>query len=100
MEEKLNPCDTALYSACDEVLHYVWDPIGVSGIPETRDEYYGYVPTVFSMVRNNQNVTNIAAYLTEITTERMGLAKNEEHDIYVAGLLLKWKKIIDEKHTR
>ena len=33
-----------LHRRTDEVLHYIWDPIGVSGVPTARDEYSGYVP--------------------------------------------------------
>jgi hypothetical protein len=28
----------------DEVLHYLWDPIGVAGEVMACDEYMGYVP--------------------------------------------------------
>lgn len=30
----------------DEVLFYVWDPIGVSDIPEARGEYSSYTMTI------------------------------------------------------
>ena len=42
--------DKELYRRCDEVLHYLWDPIGVKGCPGARDEYDSYVPQVFSLV--------------------------------------------------
>lgn len=73
MSSKLSPKDQALYSAVDEVLHYIWDPIGVSGVPQARDEYHGYLPHVFSLVRNGANDEIIAVYLGELVRERMGL---------------------------
>ncbi len=60
MGEKLNPQDLALYRAVDEVLHYIWDPIGVSGSPEARDEYQGYLPHVFGLVREGRDDEAIA----------------------------------------
>ena len=42
MGRGISSLDEELYRRVDEVLHYLWDPIGVAGIPEARDEYYGY----------------------------------------------------------
>lgn len=61
--ERDAPPDLALYRAVDEVLHYIWDPIGVSGVPEARDEYQGYLPQVFKLVRERQSEETIANYL-------------------------------------
>lgn len=33
-----------------EILHYLWDPIGVRGIPEARDEYDSYVAHVGALL--------------------------------------------------
>ena len=46
----LPPLELELYKRCDEVLHYVWDPIGISDVPEARDEYESYLPTVWRLV--------------------------------------------------
>lgn len=40
MGHKLSQADMDLYRAVDEVLHFIWDPIGVRGFPEARDEYH------------------------------------------------------------
>lgn len=50
MGHKLPPDQMALYRRIDEILRNDWDPIGVSGIPEARDEYYDYLPIVFRLV--------------------------------------------------
>ena len=58
---KLPPNEAALYKRCDEVLHYVLDPIGVSGSVETRDEYDAYVPPIFALV--NENASQVFTYI-------------------------------------
>ncbi len=97
MEIKLSRPEEVLYRAVDEVLHYVWDPIGVAEAPRARDEYYSYLPQVFLLVKENAAATEIADYLSEISTENMGLNENRAHDLKVAKLLLRWKVVIDEK---
>lgn len=86
--------DTDLYRMVDEVLHYVWDPIGVSTEPRARDEYYAYVPSVFSLVRDDRNAREIAAHLRSIAVERIGLSAAPEAEANVARLLLEWKELI------
>jgi hypothetical protein len=97
MGAKLSQPERDLYIAVDEVLHYIWDPIGVAGVPQARDEYHGYLPQVFSLVRNGENEQVIADYLALITTENMGLSMNLQHDLEVARILIDWKESIDEK---
>ena len=94
MGQKLSEPDLALYRAVDEVLHYVWDPIGVSLHPEARDEYRGYLLQVFGLLREGADEAKIAAYLTGITQERLGLSPRSDHDLEVACLLLSWKQSI------
>jgi len=92
MGQKLSPQDMALYRAVDEVLHYLWDPIGISCVPQARDEYHGYLPQVFSMLRKGADESQLAGYLTTVTTERMGLSPRTDHDREVARVLLDWKE--------
>lgn len=95
----MSPNDVALYRAVDEVLHYVWDPIGVSSVPEARDEYHAYLPQVFGLVRGGNDVKIIAEHLTRITVDRMGIAPRPEHDRGVAEVLLDWKRVNDQLHS-
>lgn len=92
MGQKLSAPHSALYRAVDEVLHYVWDPIGASAFPQARDEYHGYLPQVFGMLRDGADESTIAAYLTSVTTERMGVSSRPDHDRKVARVLLDWKE--------
>jgi len=41
MRQGLGAEDSRLHPAISEVLHYIWDPSGVAGVPEARDEYDG-----------------------------------------------------------
>lgn len=99
MGEKLSISDQELYRRTDEVLHYVWDPIGVAEVPNARDEYHSYLPQVFGLLKANANAEQIADYLFKISTEQMGLNGNRAHDIRTAEVLLDWKGVILEKHS-
>lgn len=96
----MSPKDAALYRAVDEVLHYIWDPIGVSDAPQARDEYHSYLPQIFGMIRDGAESTEVAAHLGKIATETMGLFRNSDHDLKVASILLDWKEAIDEKFAQ
>ena len=97
MGQKLPPQEMKLYRQVDEILHYMWDPIGVAGIAQARDEYYSYLPQVFKLVLDNKNKNEIASYLTEIEINRMGLTANTIVALKVAEILLKNREaIIDE----
>ena len=75
----------------DEILHYVWDPIGVSGMPQARDEYDADVPTVVQMLFDGAHEEAVAHYLHGIVVERMGLASKSSsamHTQKVAKLLV------------
>jgi hypothetical protein len=76
--EKLPPQELELYKRCDEVLHYLWDPIGVAGAPGARDEYRSYLPNVFALV------------------QAMGLRARPERARQVAEVLRDWRKWIWE----
>jgi len=92
---QLSPSDLALYRAVDEVLHYLWDPIGVAGMPEARGEYHGYLPRVFGMLKDGANEAQLSQFLCSITTERMGLSARLDHDRVIASQLMAWKMAID-----
>jgi hypothetical protein len=96
MGEKLKESELKLYRATDEVIHYLWDPIGISEIPEARDEYYSYLPQIFAMLQANKPAIEIAVHLKWIATERMGLTDRPEKNLEVASLLIYWKEVIDK----
>lgn len=79
----------------DEVLYYVWDPIGVSDSPYARGEYSSYVPGILQLIFANSPAEKISSHLTSIVRMQMGLIPNEERERRVADLILQHKDAID-----
>ena len=96
MGQKLPPRELELYKRCDEVLHYIWDPIGVAGAPGARDEYYNYLPQVFTLVRDNADPAEIVAFLTAIEEQSMGLSADFNRAQETVEVLFEWRKWIWE----
>lgn len=59
----------------DEIMHYIWDPIGVAGTPQARDEYDSYVPQVIKRLFADATAEEIAQYLDSIESDSMGLTR-------------------------
>ena len=78
MGKKLPPDQLVLYKRIDELLWSDWDPIGVYGVPEARDEYHSYLPAVFALAMRPGDVAEIADYLHAIETVNMGLGGSRE----------------------
>lgn len=95
---KVTQQDQELLKRIGEVLHYIWDPIGVAGIPQARDEYDAYASRVFSLVKKNATQDDIASYLMATCTEHIGLSENRQHDDDTARIILNWaQEIFQEK---
>ena len=92
MGKKLPSDQLELYKRIDEILFYKWDPIGVSDMDWSRDEYHGYLPRVFAMALEYSEPEDIANYLNEISTNNMGLDSRPEHDMTIAKLVLSVKE--------
>ncbi|MCA9562983.1 MAG: hypothetical protein KC561_05815 [Myxococcales bacterium] len=95
MPREFSDADVELYRRIDEILHYVWDPIGVRHIPQARDEYDGYVPGLFAMLQGGADSAQVATYLSEVVESRMGLTGDSAHSRKVAELLVDWKEHLD-----
>ena len=81
-----------LTNRVDEVLYYLWDPIGVSDEPCARGEYSTYVGSIVSLL-NDDKEDKIAKRLSEIETTSMGLTKNDTKNKLIA------KRLIEEKYA-
>lgn len=95
--------ERALYDSLtrrvSEILHYVWDPIGVSGIAQARDEYDDYVPQVVKLILEERTQEVIAHYLYQVEGERMGLtvgSRPSDHVEEVAEMLLAHYAVLRE----
>ena len=80
----------------DEVLYYLWDPIGVANAPCARAEYASYVPAVTQLVEQNDDKAPISEFLAAIIAERMELTPDTKKCDYVSALLLEHKRAIRE----
>ena len=86
--------DQELMIAIDEVVHYLWDPIGIAWLPEARDEYKGYIPELFIRTKSGQ-ISEIIAYMEWMVIERMGLPYfNQVKALKIAKFLLQWRDLI------
>jgi len=95
MRQARNRGKSALHRRCDEVLYYVWDPIGVSGIPQARDEYESYVPHVCALLRDGAGQEAIAEYLASAVGEAMGLKPDVARGHEVASILVNWAEFLE-----
>jgi hypothetical protein len=80
----------------DEVLHYIWDPLGVAGVPEARDEYRGYLPKVTELT-NEGDPRILAEYLHETETKSMEVAGDVENCLEVAEIIFDWKQVVFDR---
>ena len=83
-----------LWNVADEVLHYVWDPLRICGMPQARDEYHSYLLEVVKLLCGGADEAEIAAFLQSVATEGMGLELRPDHHRKVARILLDWKEWI------
>lgn len=79
----------------DEVLYYVWDPIGVSDTPAARGEYSSYTMTILKYVIE-EDLKKIASQLNKIESSSMGLTTNETKNLKIAALLVEFKYAVEE----
>jgi hypothetical protein len=97
MGERLPPEQAQLYRRVDEVLHYLWDPIGVSRVPHARDEYQSYLPHVFALLIHHAPEAEIIAFLVKTETETMGLSTSrraQKHAAEIVSVLTDYRDVL------
>lgn len=62
-----------IYPKVASILEQEWDPIGISGIPEAKGEYDGYVVTLIKVLEDGGGYDEILHKLSEIKSLDMGL---------------------------
>ena len=83
-----------LDSIVDEILHYLWDPIGLAGSPCTRDEYSSYVPHVTRLLRTGADAQKITHHLLSLEEVNMGLDADQDNAAQVAKRLIAWREAL------
>lgn len=95
MSDKMLPKDAELYRRLEEVVHYIWDPIGVREMPQARDEYQSYMTAIYGRVQVG-DLEEIVEYLKWVASENMGLSFDKEKATEAAKVMLDWKTFINE----
>ena len=80
--------DFLLYKKIDDILWFDWDPIGINDLAP-RDEYQGYIPEIFGLVKAKANRKEIANRLHKLETENMGMNGTIENCLTIADKILK-----------
>jgi hypothetical protein len=89
--------DGELYRRVDEVLHFIWDPIGVAGEPGARNEYESYVTEVVRLLKADGGGETISSYLLGVAVHRMGLGADNSHAHETAAVLINWYESLAKK---
>ncbi|MCG7497493.1 hypothetical protein MHO82_11505 [Vibrio sp. Of7-15] len=81
----------------DEVLFYIWDPIGINSYVSARGEYRSYVPQVLEALENGglDKLINLLISLEK----HMGLEPQECTIQKVSDLLFSHKDAIEKEHA-
>jgi len=95
MNDEILPKDAELYRRVEEIVHYLWDPIGVGGIPQARDEYYGYMTAIYGRVQAG-DLDELVECMKRFATENMGLLFEKERTVEAASAMLAWKEFVSE----
>jgi hypothetical protein len=94
MAISMNDQDQQLLRVVSEVLHYIWDPIQVSGVPQARDEYDGYVGPTYTLLRAGASEAEVSEHLYRIADERMGLSARRQKADEAASVLVDWRDFL------
>lgn len=94
MSKKLTSKQSKLYKRIDEVLFYVWDPIGINDSPYARDEYHSYIPIIFTLAQKKDCTNEIAEYLNSVQMVTMGLGSDVERCKRVADYIFEWSEYL------
>ena len=85
-----------LYRRIDEITHYIWDPIGVAGEPNARDEYFDYLPEIYNIVERGDEA-QLAEYLDKLARVTMGLSIiSTERTQEAITAMFAWKDQFDD----
>ena len=94
-ESQMLPGDDELYRRVYEIAHYVWDPIGISEIPEANNEYNSYMMALFGRAKSG-DADALVEYMQWVETEQLGLAFDADKAKRAAKAMIAWKRYIEE----
>ena len=89
-KEHLMPNDNELWDRIEEVVHYIWDPIGICDIPDARNEYSAYVNEIYTRVKIGDE-EKVLEYMKWVVEDRMGMAWNHESAKKSSAIMMIWR---------
>ncbi len=96
MKKRLSQQEKDLKRITDEILYYIWDPLGISPSPQARDEYSSCALGAFARLVDDCNEHQVIEYLSRMQVELYEINPNKEKDLEVSRLLLGAKSWIFE----
>ncbi|MHC4558880.1 MAG: hypothetical protein ACYS80_16435 [Planctomycetota bacterium] len=81
--------NTEMLKHIDEVLFYIWDPIGVSPDPYVRAEYTSHAAVVRSILEQSDTIEPISEHLASIVKNYMEIEPDKKQCDYTAEVLLR-----------
>ncbi len=66
-----------------------WDPIGVYGVPQAKDEYDGYVGQLARRLREGASASDVTDYFASVMPD-IGLPVSYERDLVAATQVVQW----------
>ncbi|WP_298827273.1 hypothetical protein [uncultured Piscinibacter sp.] len=90
---------TELLQRVDEVLYYLWDPLGVAREPSSRQEYSAFASEVFAALVDDADEQRLMELLLLLETDFLGLGPRPSQARRVAELLFDWRVLLEQKYA-
>lgn len=107
MNRRNDEMQSELEQRVSEVLFYVWDPIGVNGMPACRLEYDDYVPIITAYLMHNFPEDGLDALMLFVMETWIGVqlskrAQRRAQHLAALRILREWKEDLSAKflHTQ
>ena len=102
MKKQTEEMQSELERRVSEVLFYVWDPIGVNGMPACRSEYDDYVPIIAAYLMHNFDEAGLDALMLFVMETWIGIqlskkARRKAQHLDALRHLMEWKKDLSAK---
>jgi hypothetical protein len=102
MNKQTEKMQSELEQRVSEVLFYVWDPIGVNGMPACRSEYDDYVPIITVYLMHDIAETGLDALMLFVMETWIGVRLNKRaqrrgQHLEALRLLSEWKEDLSVK---
>ena len=98
MSSSSDQFEPELLQRIDEVLYYLWDPLGVAREPQSRQEYSAFVSEVFAALLDDADEHRLMELLLLLETEFLGLGPRPSQARRIAEALVDWRTLLEQKY--